>query len=94
MFIQVNTFQAVIATDGIKTFVLFLYGDIQAARYDYGRNVMGFSAGDGIRSFALPESRSHYRYWPRRIERTSNVGRPGTFIFRVDQEDITLSPRT
>ena len=94
MFVdQINTFQAVVATDGMKTFVLFLYGDIQTVQYDYGSVPIGFSAGDMVRSFTLPECRTHYRYWLRRLERTSNVGRPSTFIFRVDQQDIASSPR-
>ena len=49
-----NTFQAVIATDGSKTFVLFLYQDIQWSRNRY--TAIGFSAGDRVRYFNLPES--------------------------------------
>ena len=85
---QVNTFQAVIATDGTKTFVLFLYGDIQ--RFSTLTTTMGFSAGDRTRSFTLPESRFAERL--SQLERSSNVGRSSVFIFRVDQHYIALAP--
>jgi hypothetical protein len=81
---QVNTFQVIIATDGIKTFVLFLYEDIQ---WGSSHNVIGFNAGDQERSYTLPES------WTTNailnLESTSNVGIPGAYIFRVDQTTIT-----
>ena len=42
---QVNTFQAVLATDAEKTFVLFLYNDIQWANSE---TTIGLNAGDSI----------------------------------------------
>jgi hypothetical protein len=85
---QFNTFQAVLATDGNKTFVLFLYQDIQ---WRYGhRTAIGFSAGDRTRFFNLPESIDFSKRL--QLESLSNVGRPGTFIFRVDQNVIIEPP--
>jgi hypothetical protein len=84
---QFNTFQAVIATDGSKTFVLFLYQDIQWQLNGY--TAIGFSAVDRTRFFNLPESIDFSKRL--QLESLSNVGRPGTFIFRVDQ-NVTIEP--
>lgn len=79
-----NTFQVVLSSDGTSTFVAFLYDDIQ-----WGTNsvIIGFNAGDGTRSFTLPESLTTGGIL--NLETTSNVGIPGTYIFRVDQQDIS-----
>ena len=75
-----NTYQTVIATDGNETFVLFLYEDVQ---WGNPYTTIGFNAGDGVRSFtpSLPDS-------VKNVETASNIGIPGTYIFRVDQESI------
>lgn len=78
-----NTYQTVLATDGNAAYVLFLYGDIQWDRE--GRVAIGFDSGDFGRGFNLPESES-----PLNLESTSNVGLPGAYYFRVDQDNITL----
>lgn len=80
-----NTFQAVIASDGSRTYVLFIYEDIQWPSFGSLSTVtIGFNAGDGTRSYTLPESFSSNDIL--NLESTSNVGRPGTYIFRVDQD--------
>ena len=69
----------VLATDGDKSFLLFSYGDIQWS----GGGFIGFISpitqlvitDSGINSFE-------------NIETTSNVGIPGLYIYRVDQEDV------
>ena len=66
-----------IATDGQRTFVLFLYGDIE-----WGSANIGFNAGDNLRFFTVPGTDS------RDIEEGTNVGRRGVYIFRVDQCSI------
>ena len=74
---QFNTFQAVIATDNDtnKTVVLFLYGDIQ---WSSGLSSIGFSSENG-----------HYQESSTMdLETLTNVGQPGIFAFRVDQETI------
>ena len=77
---QENTFQVVIATDGQRTFVLFIYGVIE-----WGSANIGFNAGDGVRSFMLPGALTPQS---RDIEEGSNVGRTGTYIYRVDRCSI------
>ena len=80
-----------IATDGIATYVLFLYGDIQWG--GAGRTVtIGFNAGDGMRFFNLPEASSSIAL--QNLPFSSNVGMPGTYIFRVDQDPTLCSNET
>jgi len=76
----VNTYQLVLATDESATYAAFLYRDIQWGDEDV---ITGFNAGDGLRSFMLHMP-------PRELVSSSNVGTPGAFIFRVDQESIQL----
>ena len=83
LYIQANTFQAVLATDGEKSFVFFIYMDIQ-----WGTGGIGFNAGDGVRSFSLNESVTDAA---RMIEDGSNVGIVGEYAFRVDLQNI-ISP--
>lgn len=78
-----NTFQTVIATDGISTYVMLNYGDIQ---WGTDATTVGFNAGDQIRFYTLPESSSNNGIL--NLESTSNIGRPGTYVFRVDQDSI------
>ena len=84
--IQVNTFQAVLATDGNATYVMFLYRDIQ---WGDGETGVGFNAGDGIRGFNLPETNTTEGIL--NLAKRSNVcpDYPGVYFFRVDQSDIT-----
>jgi hypothetical protein len=58
------------------TFVMFLYEDIQWGDSDTS---IGFNAGDGERFFTLMTA------GVLDLESSSNVGIPGTFLFRVDQ---------
>ena len=77
-------------TDGVRSFVIYLYadGEIQWAISEDFSSLpaqVGFNAGDGIRFFAVPESRTPEII---NIATTSNVDIPGVWMFRVDQEDI------
>ena len=83
LYIQANTFQAVLATDGEKSFVFFIYMDIQ-----WGTGGIGFNAGDGVRSFSLNESVTDAA---RMIMDGSNVGVVGEYAFHVDLQNI-VSP--
>ena len=76
----VNTFQAVLATDGNMTYVMFLYEDIQ---WGSAQTTIGFNAGDRSQSITLPESLTTEGVL--NLENTTNVGIPGVYIFRVDQ---------
>ena len=81
LYVQVmNTFQAVLATDGAMTFVMFLYEDIQ---WGSAQTTIGFNAGDRSQSITLPESLTTEGVL--NLENTTNVGFPGVYIFRVDQ---------
>ena len=78
-----NSFQLVLASDGSITYVIFIYGDIQ---WGTRRTTVGFNGGSRLRSYNLPESFSTAAVL--NLESTSNVGRPGVYIFRVDQPSI------
>ena len=84
------------ATDGVSAYVIFLYadGEIQWTTGDLSGGVnglggtpahVGFNAGDGVRFAAVPDSETPEII---NISSTSNIGVPGVWIFRVDQEDV------
>ena len=78
--LQVDTLQVVLTTDGDKSFVFFIYTNIQ-----WGEAGIGFNAGDGVRSYTLPGSRSPAA---KEIEDGSNVGVEGVYAYRVDLPEI------
>ena len=81
LLLQANTFQVVIATDGQRTFVFFIYGDIE-----WGDDAnIGFNAGDGVRSFMLPGALTNQSM---NVEDGSNVDVRGLYIYRVDLSSI------
>lgn len=93
---QTNTFQCVLISDGTYSFVSFLYADglIQWTTGDAsgGTNGLGgtpaqggFNAGDGDRFFSIPGSQTAAIL---NVYNTSNVGIPGLWTFRVDQNAI------
>ena len=86
-----NTFQCILATSELESFVIFLYADLQwttgdssGGFYGLGRTeaLVGYNAGDGINSYTIPGSLT---FNITNIARTSNVGIPGTWIFKVGQ---------
>ena len=79
---QVNTLQVVLTTDGERSFTFFIYVDIT-----WGEGGIGFNAGDGVRSYTLPGSRTPEA---REVEESSNVGVEGLYAYRVDLQDIIL----
>ena len=73
-----------VATDGSATYVIFLYGEMETGEYDPPSEAnIGFDAGDGKHGYNLPYGRNETN-----LLSTSNVGQPGTFLFRVDQNEI------
>ena len=68
------------ATNGSKTFVMFLYQDIQWT----SDTAIGFNGGDEVYYFIVPESRTADGVL--NLNNTSNVGIPGMYIYRVDQD--------
>ena len=69
----------VLASNANNSVVLYLYGDIE---WGSGAQI-GFNAGDGIVSFAIPEALSNQTL---NISNLSNVRHPGIFVFRVDSK--------
>ncbi|XP_054660981.1 sushi, nidogen and EGF-like domain-containing protein 1 isoform X4 [Grus americana] len=97
---KVNTFQAVLATDEVTSYVMLNYGDIQwttgiANNGDAHTGLggvpaqAGFNSGDDVHYYNIPGSRSPEVL---RISRRSNVGVPGRWIFRVDEFTATEGP--
>ena len=82
------------ATDEEMTYVLFLYGDIQWSRsvfyYEATRIGFGTYPGRGGISYNLPQADSDDTILD--LANLTNIGRPGIFAFRVDQESIILPP--
>ena len=75
---QTNTFQCVLASSAMASFVIFLYadGEIQWAN----NALVGINAGDGINSVTIPGSQTPNIV---AITRNSNVGIPGIWLFEV-----------
>ncbi|XP_068098422.1 uncharacterized protein [Hyperolius riggenbachi] len=92
---KVNTFQAVLSTDGNQTFLLYNYADIQWPSVANGSIQEGRTALAGLNSgfnsgyYTIPGSMTPSI---RNISSTSNVNVPGRWAFKVDQlhpEDVT-----
>ena len=81
-----NSFQVALTSDGDKTFVLFMYREIQWGR---GRSTVGFNAGDGVHFYALAQPDTDTNVT---LETDSNINVPGVHVFRVDQDEIFLPP--
>ncbi|XP_055363642.1 sushi, nidogen and EGF-like domain-containing protein 1 isoform X2 [Betta splendens] len=96
----VNTFQAVLITDGELSFTIFQYNNITwttGMHASSGGNraglegiaaQAGFNAGDGKRYFNIPGSRTADVV---NVEETTNVGFPGRWVFRIDDAHVELS---
>ena len=95
-FLQTNTFQCVMTTDGLFSFVIYLYadgmiqwttGDVSGGTGGFGGTPaqVGFNAGSGNRSATVPESRTDAIV---NIDTTSNIRVPGLWVFRVDGENV------
>lgn len=84
---RLNTFQMVLATDESRSFVFFLYNDLQWASQSgespYAQ--AGFNAGDGLTATMLKYSRTRNITL---LVNESNVNVPGLFAFRVDTNDV------
>lgn len=86
-------------TDERRAYVIFLYadGEIQWTTGDASDGVngfggtpaqAGFNAGDRIRFFNVPGSRTAEII---KIANTSNVNKPGVWVFRIDDERIVIA---
>ncbi|XP_013409259.1 protein mesh-like isoform X1 [Lingula anatina] len=92
-----NTFQAVLVTDEIHSFVIFNYdvitwttGSASGGSSGTGGTPAqaGFNAGDGKRYFSVPGSRTAAII---DVENTTNVGVPGRWVFQVDNAEVTAA---
>ena len=91
---QTNTFQCILVSSVNESYVIFLYPDkrIQWTTGDNsgGKNglggteaLAGINAGDGVNSITINVSSSIVN-----ITKTSNVGIPGIWMFKVDGGNI------
>jgi len=88
-----------LATDGVRSFIIFLYadgliqwttGDASGGTNGLGGNeaTAGYDAGDGENYFNIPGSGNPEIL---NIARTSNVGKPGMWMFSTLIEGVCLS---
>jgi len=88
---QTNTFQCLLATDGVESFVIYLYAHerIQWTTGDYSGTpaIAGINAGDGYTSVSIPGSGTPDII---NIDETSNVGMPGVWMFQVGEGTVTV----
>ena len=69
---------------------MFLYHDIQWSGVYYADGTrIGFNAGDGVHYYIVPESVTADGVL--NLDNTSNVGIPGMYIYRVDQDPCTYN---
>ena len=78
---QTVTFQCILATDGIDSFVFFLYGDGEI-NSDFSHSAqVGLNAGNGVDFISVNGSLTSSIF---NIDEESNVGCPGVFVFQVN----------
>ncbi|ETE64501.1 Alpha-tectorin [Ophiophagus hannah] len=93
---KVNTFQAVLATDGEISFIMLNYADIQWTTGTGNDGDIftglggipaqaGFDSGDTENYYNIPGSRTDGIL---NIKKTTNVGEPGCWLFQVDKSII------
>ena len=96
---QTNTFQCVLATDGVISFVTFLYaheriqwttGDRAEGQDGLGGDeaVAAINAGDEMNYFTIPGSMTPDII---NIDETSNVGIPGVWMFQIAKSTFIIT---
>lgn len=95
---QTNSFQAVLATDGTESYVIFKYGVIQYTTGDRsgGSNgqggaeaVAGLNLGDGMEYVMLAGSGMSDII---DVGTSSNVGVVGVYMFKTDPSIVAAAP--
>ncbi|KAJ8035373.1 hypothetical protein HOLleu_22576 [Holothuria leucospilota] len=92
-----NTFQAVLITDSVDSFVFFFYDKIEWTAgttlfgnpetgipdKDIHQAIVGFNKGDGYDAFeaGIPTERTD-------LPLVSNINQPGSYAFQVNQEEV------
>ena len=91
-----NTFQAVLATNGRQSYAIFNYLDrgMQWSSADNTGGVngigangaqVGFNGGDGVHFYVRPETTNDLIL---QLDENSNVCVPGKFVFRIDGGNV------
>uniref|UniRef100_A0AC34RF29 VWFA domain-containing protein n=1 Tax=Panagrolaimus sp. JU765 TaxID=591449 RepID=A0AC34RF29_9BILA len=83
-----NTFQCALGSNGVNSFAIFYYNQIQWIKGDASRNTaaqVGFDSGDGTNRYMLDVSCTDDVI---DVADMSNVGPAGVFIFRIDSANI------
>uniref|UniRef100_A0AC34REN5 Uncharacterized protein n=1 Tax=Panagrolaimus sp. JU765 TaxID=591449 RepID=A0AC34REN5_9BILA len=89
-----NTFQCALGTNGVNSFAIFYYNQVQWTTGDASEGVnglggipaqVGFDSGDGQNRYMLDVSCTGNVI---DVADISNVGPPGVFIFRIDSANI------
>ena len=77
-------------TDGIDTYVIFFYVDIQWSRAEEDDNLaqVGFNAGDGIHYYRVPGTDTAEGLLA--LSNTSNVGITGQWVFKVSGSSVEV----
>ena len=91
MTMQTNTFQIVLVTDGTLSFVIFHYadGELQWSREDtdtFSGVLAGLVSNISTQSYVIPGSLEDGILDV--LVNSSNVGRPGAWIFKVDTSNV------
>ena len=95
--LQTNTFQCVLAVVGTQSYAIYLYadgliqwttGDDNGGRGGLGGNeALAGYANTTITSYTIPGSRTDAILG---IASTTNIGVPGMWVFRLDEEELVL----
>jgi len=88
LFIRINlqrvTFQCILATNGVQSYVFFLYGDIDRSRRSIPPQI-GINAGNEADFISINGSLNSNIF---NIIRRSNLGCSGVFFFQVNGDII------
>lgn len=83
-----NTFQAVISTDGIASFLIFNFGSVSLLSKSIQ---IGGNSGDGVNFYRFPDNLT---ISISSISTLSNVNVPGKWVFKVDSLSSPTNPLT
>jgi alpha-tectorin len=81
-----NTFQVVIATDELLSFLIFNFGDMAWPNSQFSMNsFFGYNTGDNINSYSYPDSFTNNIT---SVSSDSNVNIPGKWVFMVFEPTV------
>lgn len=80
-FIETNSFQLVIATDGKITYLIYIYGKMMWPNSGFTKKVqVGYDAGDNVNYFTFPDSFTNNIM---SVSSKSNINSPGKWLFKA-----------